>query len=167
MPALLLAVSACTASAVPCAGVGVDSGVSLLFLRDGYGDLTGASYELCARGECVEGTLPPERVTRLRLALPRDVDPARGPVRLRVTPWQSDDPVIDASTEVGLTYQSDGCGGGAYNRGLAFTKEDGLLTKVPEWVLEAWLAGLEGPPASPSSTPSPSSPPSGSAPELA
>ncbi|GHE39221.1 hypothetical protein GCM10017771_57920 [Streptomyces capitiformicae] len=148
--------SACTASAVPCAGVGVDSGVSVTFLRDGYGDLTGASYELCARGECVERALPPGRVTRLRLTLPLDVDPARGPVRLRVTPWQSDDPVIDASTEVELMWQSDGCGGGAYNHtGLAFTKDDGLLTKVPERVMEAWRADLEGsPPASPS-TPTP------------
>ncbi|MDX2697664.1 hypothetical protein PV416_24140 [Streptomyces ipomoeae] len=165
-PALLLAVSACTSSAVPCAGVGVDSGVSLMFVREGYGDLVGASYELCARGECVDGTLPPENVTRLRLMLPLDVDPDSGPVRFRVTPVRGTEPVIDASTDVELRHQSDGCGSGAYNRALAFTKEDGLLGEVPASVMKAWREDLERP--APSTSPAPSASPSaGTAPESA
>ena len=47
--------------------------------------------------------------------------------------------VIDASTDVKVTRESDGCCGGAYNRGLAFTKEDGLTTKIPARASAAWV----------------------------
>ncbi|MFG2379459.1 hypothetical protein [Streptomyces avermitilis] len=135
--ALLAGVSAC-ASPRPCAGVGVESGVGVMFLREGYGDLAGASYELCARGRCAKGELRQEDLTRVHLGLPDDVDPDGGTVRFRVTRKGGTSPVIDASADVRLTRQSDGCGGGAYNRGLAFTKKGGLTTKIPRSVTAAW-----------------------------
>ncbi|MGW7243133.1 hypothetical protein [Streptomyces sp. NPDC054804] len=52
-------------------------------------------------------------------------------------------PEIDASADVKLYHQSDGCGGGAYNRGLAFPKEGGLTTKIPESVRAAWRDHLD------------------------
>jgi hypothetical protein len=141
--ALLTTVSACTSPSQPCAGVGVTSGVSVMFLRDGYSDLAGASYELCARGKCVKGELQQEDITRVNLGLPDDVDPDHGTVRLRVTPKGSTSPEIDASTDVKLTRQSDGCDGGAYSRGLAFTKKGGLTTKIPPSVTAAWRQHLK------------------------
>ncbi|MGW1497389.1 hypothetical protein ACWCQW_02160 [Streptomyces mirabilis] len=141
--ALLAIVSACTSSSQPCAGVGVTSGVGVMFLREGYGDLVGASYELCARGTCAKGELQQEDITRVNLGLPDDVDPDGGTVRFRVTPKGSTSPEIDASTDVKLIRQSDGCGGGAYNRGLAFTEKGGLTTKIPPSVTAAWRRHLK------------------------
>lgn len=139
--ALLATVSACTSSQ-PCAGVGVTSGVGVMFLREGYGHLVGASYELCARGTCAKGELQQEDVTRVNLGLPDDVDPDGGTVRFRVTPKGSTSPEIDASTDMKLIRQSDGCGG-AYGRGLAFTKKGGLTTKIPPSVTAAWRRHLK------------------------
>ncbi|MET8564644.1 hypothetical protein ABZV75_30240 [Streptomyces flaveolus] len=47
-------------------------------------------------------------------------------------------PVIDASVDVRLTRQTDGCVGRACTRGLAFTKEGGLTAKVPKALPDAW-----------------------------
>jgi hypothetical protein len=141
--ALLAAASACTYTSPPCAGVGVVAGVGLMFLQEGYGDLAGASYELCARGKCAKGELRQEAITHVSLGLPDDVDPDSGTVRFRVTPKGSTSPEIDASADVRLTLQSDGCGGGAYNRGLAFTKSGGLTTKIPPSVSAAWREHID------------------------
>ncbi|MFI6009451.1 hypothetical protein ACIBAG_11555 [Streptomyces sp. NPDC051243] len=122
-----------------CAGVGVVSEVGVYVVQDGYDGLAGASYELCTRGECVEGEFGQERVSRLTLRLPDDVDPDTAPVRLRVTRDGATTPVIDDSVDVKLLHQSDGCGGGAYNRALAFAKEDGLMPDVPKNISAAWL----------------------------
>jgi hypothetical protein len=108
------------------------------FVHQGYGDLGGAFFELCARGTCTRGELRPEGITDVQLPLPHDVDPGAGPIRFRVTRKGATRPVIDASADVKLTFQSDGCGGGDYNRGLAFTKEGGLTAKIPRAVSEAW-----------------------------
>ncbi|MEV5178021.1 hypothetical protein AB0L10_45135 [Streptomyces flaveolus] len=109
-----------------------------MFDQNGYGDLTGASYELCARGECVKGELRQERIKHVNLPLPHDVDPDSGPVRFRVTRQGEDTPLIDTSADVRLIRQTDGCTSSAYNRGLAFTKEKGLTTKIPKSVSDAW-----------------------------
>ncbi|WP_330348910.1 hypothetical protein [Streptomyces sp. NBC_00582] len=136
--ALLAGLSGCADPAV-CAGVGVVSQVGVFFVQDGYGDLTGAAYELCTRGKCEQGTLDPERISQIGLPLPDDVDPGSAPVRFRVTRAGAATPVIDESVDVRLLHQSDGCGGGGYARGLAFTREDGLLKTVPKAVWRAWL----------------------------
>ncbi|WP_234476100.1 hypothetical protein [Streptomyces sp. MBT65] len=136
--ALLAAVSAC-GSPTPCAGVGVVSGVGVMFLHEGYDGLAGASYELCTRGKCAKGELEEEEITKVNLPLPDDVDPDASQLRFRVTRKGTDSPLIDATTDVKLSRQSDGCGGGAYNRGLAFTKDGGLTTKVPASVSAAWV----------------------------
>ncbi|MFG3165723.1 hypothetical protein [Streptomyces sp. NPDC048200] len=130
--------SACGSSPKPCAGVGVTSQIGVMFLERGYNDLEGASYKLCAGDRCVKGHVEQADITHLTLPLPDDVDPDVGTVRFRVTPRGSGSPEIDASSDVKLTRQSDGCGGGAYNRGLAFTKEGGLTTKIPPSVSTAW-----------------------------
>ena len=135
--ALLAAGSGCSYGG-PCAGYDVASGVGVLFDHRGYGDLTGGSYELCARGECAEGTLRRERITDVSLPLPRDVDPDSGPIRFRVTRKGERRPVVDTSVDVRLTHQTDGCGSSAYTRGLAFTKEGGLTAKVPKALSDAW-----------------------------
>lgn len=139
--ALLAAVTGCSAPEV-CAGVGVESGIGVMFVQEGYADLAGASYELCTRGECVEGEVKQDGVTKVELPLPEDVDPGTAPVRFRVTRDGATAPLIDDSVAVKLRHQSDGCGGGAYNRGLAFTKEDGLTPDVPKKISEAWLRQL-------------------------
>ncbi|MGW5371631.1 hypothetical protein ACWER6_30285 [Streptomyces sp. NPDC004009] len=165
-PTVLAAVSvvAMTASACsspkPCAGVGVTSQIGVIFLRRGYTDLAGASYELCAGGRCGKGHLAQEDITRISLRLPDDVDEHLGTVRFRVTPEGSNHPEIDSSTDVKLTRQPDGCGGGAYSEGLALTEEGGLTTKIPPGVRAAWRKHLESL-ASPSESSSRSaSPPS-------
>jgi hypothetical protein len=140
--ALLAAAPGC-ASPEPCAGVGVTSGVAVMFQREGSGAPAGASYELCTRGECVKGVLPEEDVTRLNLRLPDDVDPDRSPVRLRVRREDGGDPVVDASLDVKLERQSDGCGGGAWNRGLSYTEAGGLVPEIPRKLHEAWLRQLD------------------------
>ncbi|MFF0777696.1 hypothetical protein [Streptomyces sp. NPDC003720] len=143
--------SACGGSE-PCAGVGVTSQVGVMFLQRAYTDLAGASYELCAGGRCVRDTLEPGDITRLSLRLPDDVGPDLGAVRFRVTPKGGGSPEIDESVDVKLTRQSDGCGGGAYSKGLAFTRQGGLTTKVPPVVTAAWrdhLRSLASPSASP------------------
>ncbi|MFF4540017.1 hypothetical protein [Streptomyces aureus] len=112
--------------------------MSVLFQRQGFGDLTGALVELCTRGECTKDRLLDQDITSIRLPLSDDVDPAPGPVRLRVTRENEDRPVIDVSADVRLTFQSDGCDGGAHNRGLAFTKDGGLTTKIPTFLQKAW-----------------------------
>ncbi|MEW2513957.1 hypothetical protein [Streptomyces sp. NPDC046870] len=142
MPAVvalvLAALSGCSQEG-PCAGYDVVSGVGVMFDRKGYVDLAGGSYELCARGECVRGELPRrERITHVSLPLPHDVDPDSGPVRFRVTRQGEIRPMIDASVDVRLIRQTDGCGSSAYNRGLAFSKEQGLATRVPKAVGDAW-----------------------------
>ncbi|KUM86440.1 hypothetical protein AQI94_21930 [Streptomyces pseudovenezuelae] len=134
--------SACSSSK-PCAGVGVTSQIGVMFLQQGYTDLAGASYELCAGGKCVKDKLEQEDITRINLPLPDDVDADLGTVRFRVTPKGSGSPEIDASSDVKLTRQSDGCGGGAYSRGLAFTKDGGLTTKIPSRVTAAWRDHLK------------------------
>ncbi|MFF8021185.1 hypothetical protein ACFZDJ_08645 [Streptomyces sp. NPDC007896] len=136
--ALLAATSGCSQAEI-CAGVGTVSSVGVLFVHQGYGDLGGASFELCARGRCTKGELPQEGVTRVSLPLPHDVDPDSGPIRFRVTRKDAPRPVIDTSADVRLTFQSDNCGGGDYGRGLAFTKEGGLTAKIPKAVSEAWF----------------------------
>ncbi|MFF3419996.1 hypothetical protein ACFYW9_35790 [Streptomyces sp. NPDC002698] len=135
--AVAVTASACS-SPRPCAGVGVTSQVGVMFLQQGYTDLAGASYELCAGGKCVKDKLEQEDITQVSLRLPDDVGPDLGTVRFRVTPKGGGRPEIDASSEVKLTHQSDGCGGGAYSEGLAFTKEGGLTTKIPPSVTAAW-----------------------------
>ncbi|MFI0966503.1 hypothetical protein ACH4S8_34690 [Streptomyces sp. NPDC021080] len=149
--AVAVSASACS-SPKPCAGVGVTSQVVVMFLRQGYTDLAGASYELCAGDTCVKDKLEREDITRVNLPLPDDVGPDVGTVRFRVTPKGSSSPEIDASSDARLTLQSDGCGGGAYNEGLAFTKEGGLTTKIPPSVTAAWRDHLESL-ASPSESP--------------
>ncbi|MEU0332412.1 hypothetical protein [Streptomyces sp. NPDC006193] len=139
--AWLAAVSGCS-GAQPCAGYGVVSAVVVTVDRTGYGDLTGASFELCARGECSRGGLRRERVTRVSLPLPRDADPGPGPVRFRVVREGAARPVIDTSADVALVFQPDGCGGGAYSRALALTGEGGLTTKIPKSVTDAWRKQL-------------------------
>ncbi|MER6472881.1 hypothetical protein [Streptomyces collinus] len=140
--AVVVTMSACSGSK-PCAGVGVTSQIGVTFLQRGYTDLAGASYELCAGGRCVKDQLEREDITRISLRLPDDVGPDLGTVRFRVTPAGGDHPEIDASTDVKLTRQSDGCGGGAYSEGLAFTKEGGLTRKIPSSVSAAWRKHLK------------------------
>ncbi|MET7692764.1 hypothetical protein ABZT06_33170 [Streptomyces sp. NPDC005483] len=140
--AVAVTASACSSSK-PCAGVGVTSQVGVMFLQQGYTDLAGTSYELCAGGTCVKDRLEQEDITRVSLPLPGDVDPDLGTVRFRVTPNGSSSPEIDASTDVKLTRRSDGCGGGAYSQGLAFTKEGGLTIKIPSSVTVAWRDHLK------------------------
>ncbi|MEU4038969.1 hypothetical protein [Streptomyces collinus] len=137
-----LSASACGGSQ-PCAGFGVTSQIGVMFLQRGYSDLTGASYELCAGGRCIEGDLERQDITRISLRLPADTGPDLGTVRFRVTPEGSSNPEIDASSDVKLSRQSDGCGGGTYSEGLAFTKEDGLTTKIPPRVSAAWRKHIE------------------------
>ncbi|MEU6272045.1 hypothetical protein ABZ871_06430 [Streptomyces populi] len=112
--------------------------MSVLFGRQGYGDLTGAVAELCTRGACARERLENEDITNLRLSLPDDVNPDPGPVRFRVIRKGEAQPVIDRSVDVRLTRQSDGCGGGAYGRGLAFTEDKGLTAKIPKALRVAW-----------------------------
>ncbi|MFD6553656.1 hypothetical protein [Streptomyces sp. NPDC058398] len=112
--------------------------MSVLFGRQGYGDLTGAVAELCTRGACAREHLRNEDITNLRLSLPDDVNPDSGLVRFRVIRKGEARPVIDRSADVRLTRQSDGCGSGAYGRGLAFTKDKGLTTKIPKSLQIAW-----------------------------
>ncbi|MFJ8111192.1 hypothetical protein [Streptomyces sp. NPDC096132] len=136
--ALLAGVSGCSSPGV-CAGVGVVSQVGVFFVEEGYGDLAGASYELCTRGECARGELTQEGISNLHLPLPDDVDPDTAPVRFKVTREGATTPFIDESVEVRLLHQSDGCGGGGYSRGLAYTKEDGLMKSTPDAVFAAWI----------------------------
>ncbi|MEU6667004.1 hypothetical protein [Streptomyces sp. NPDC046727] len=158
--ALLAASSGCADTNI-CAGWDVVPGVGVMFDRAGYGDLQGASYELCARGECTEGRLRQERITHVNLPLPDDVDPDAGPVRFRVTREGAARPVVDASADVRLTHESDGCGGGAYTRGLAFTREGGLTTKVPKSLSDAWMRQVRSEATSdPEPSPDPSLAPS-------
>ena len=139
--ALLAAASGCADSRI-CAGVGVVSGIGVMFLHQGYDRLAGASYELCTRGECVKGALQEGDITKVNLPLPDDVDPSAAPAHFRVTREGATAPVVDAAVDVKLAFQSDGCGGGAYNGGLAFTRETGLTTKIPANVSAAWLAHI-------------------------
>ncbi|MHB9862311.1 hypothetical protein [Streptomyces sp. YIM S03343] len=139
---MAVATSACSSSK-PCADVGVTSQIGVMFLQQGYTDLAGASYELCAGGKCVKDQLEQENITQVSLRLPDDVNPDLGTVHFRVTPKGSSSPEIDASYDVKLTRQSDGCGGGAYSQGLAFTKEGGLTTKIPPSVTTAWRDHLK------------------------
>lgn len=136
--ALIAALSGC-ADMETCPGVGVVSQVGVYVVQDGYADLAGASWELCTRGRCVKGEFEQEAVTDVNLVLPDDVDPDTAQVRFRVTRTGAAKPLIDDSVDVKLLHQSDNCGGGGYTRGLAYTKEDGLLPSVPEKVLAAWL----------------------------
>ena len=135
LPAL---VSGCADGRV-CAGWGVVSQVGVYFVQDGYDELAGASYELCTRGECVKGELKQEGINQIDVRLPNDIGPDAAPVRFRVTRQGATTPFIDESVDVKLLHQSDGCGGGGYSRGLAFTKEDGLMKSVPKSVSAAWL----------------------------
>ncbi|MFJ3795501.1 hypothetical protein ACIPSJ_04370 [Streptomyces sp. NPDC090088] len=137
--ALLVGLSGCAGSAEPCAGVGVVTQVGVFFAQDGYDGLAGASVRLCAHGRCVEDRIPAEDVTSVNLPLPDDIGPDLGTVRFRVTRKGSTKPFIDASTDKRLSHQSDGCGGGAYNGALAFTKEGGLTATVPKSVSDAWI----------------------------
>ncbi|WP_416977845.1 hypothetical protein [Streptomyces sp. T028] len=156
--ALLVGGSGCAGPA-PCAGWGVVSEVGVYFVQDGYGDLAGASAEVCTRGDCAKGTLKQEDISRAFLTLPDDADPDSAPVRFRVTRKGATTPFIDESVDVRLLHQSDGCGGGGYSRALAFTKEDGLLKTVPKAVGAAWMQQLRGeataPPTDATTTPSP------------
>ncbi|MFB7335998.1 hypothetical protein ACFC00_30880 [Streptomyces adustus] len=136
--ALIAGLSGC-ADTGACAGVGVVSQVGVYVVQKGYDDLAGASWELCTRGKCVRGEFEQEAVTDASLTLPDDVDPDTAPVRFRVTRVGVAKPLIDDSVDVRLLHQSDNCGGGGYTRGLAYTKEDGLLPSVPKKVLAAWL----------------------------
>ncbi|MER6347692.1 hypothetical protein ACWC10_17055 [Streptomyces sp. NPDC001595] len=136
--ALLASLSAC-ADARPCAGVGTVSGVSVYFVQDGYDRLPGASWKLCTRGECVEGEVRQESVTKAEIRLPDDVDPDAAPVRFSVTRNGAATAFIDDSVELKLRPQSDGCGGGSHTAALAFTKETGLRPDVPEKVSKAWF----------------------------
>ncbi|MEU1512554.1 hypothetical protein ABZ490_10395 [Streptomyces sp. NPDC005811] len=159
--ALLTGLSGC-ADPELCAGWGVVTEVGVYFVQDGYGDLAGASAEVCTRGECDKGPLRREGVSRVFLTLPEDPDPDAAPVRFRVTRKGATTPFIDASVEVKLLRQSDGCGGGGYSRALAFTKEDGLLKSVPKAVSAAWMKQVRGaataPPTDATTTPSPRPP---------
>ncbi|MET8811386.1 hypothetical protein ABZW47_05225 [Streptomyces sp. NPDC004549] len=146
---LLVAATGC-ARGEACAGWGTVAGVGVMFRQAGHGDLTGAVAELCARGECVRSRLREEEITRVNLRLPEDVDPDAGTVRLRVTPAGAARPVIDASATVPLTLQSDGCGGGSCNRGLALTGDGVLTTKIPRSLAEDWSAQIRGRATAPS-----------------
>jgi hypothetical protein len=134
---LLMAVSACGSSQA-CGGVGVVAAVRVYFAQEGYGDLAGASVRLCANGKCVEHRLRNEAISSVTLRLPDDIGSDLGTVRFQVTRKGGNEPLIDASAEKKLTFQSDECGGGVYNGGLAFTKENGLTAKIPESVSAAW-----------------------------
>ncbi|MFF7644226.1 hypothetical protein [Streptomyces canus] len=134
---LLMAVSAC-GSPQACGGVGVVAKVGVYFAQESYGDLAGASVRLCANGRCVEHRLRNETVSSITLRLPDDIGPDLGTVRFQVTRKGGNEPLIDASAEKKLTFQSDECGGGVYNEGLAFTKENGLTAKIPKSVSAAW-----------------------------
>ncbi|MEU1178897.1 hypothetical protein ABZ464_14840 [Streptomyces sp. NPDC005820] len=159
--ALLTGLSGC-ADPAPCAGWGVVTDVAVYFVQDGYGDLAGASAEVCTRGGCEKGPLKREDISRVFLALPDDPDPDTAPVRFRVTRKGATTPFIDESVEVKLLHQSDGCGGGGYSRALAFTKEDGLLKSVPKAVGAAWMKQVRGEatalPTDATTTPSPRPP---------
>ncbi|MFE5033175.1 hypothetical protein [Streptomyces sp. NPDC056683] len=133
---LLMAVAAC-GSSQECGGVGLVAGVGVYVVHEGYGDLARASVELCAKGKCVKDRLPDEDITSVNLPLPDDVGPDIGTVRLRITRPGADKPLVDPSAEKKLLHQSDGCGG-AYNGGLASTKEEGLTAKIPKNVSAAW-----------------------------
>jgi len=136
--AFLAALTGC-ADHEACAGVGVVSQVGVYFAHEGYGDLTGAFIQLCAQGKCAGHRLENEGISEINLQLPEDVGPDLGTVRLRVTPKGSTKPMIDASTEKKLTFQSDNCDGGAYSGALAYTKEKGLLPSVPKEIGKAWV----------------------------
>lgn len=153
--ALLAALSGC-AEQKPCAGVEVESGIGVYFVQDGYDGLAGASAELCAGDECVRSVMKEEDVTKVVLGLPDDVDPDRIPVRFRVTRAGDREPFIDDSVDTKLRHTSDGCGGGAYNAGLGFTKEGGLVPTVTKEVADAWIRQVkERATASPDPTESP------------
>ncbi|MFD3581647.1 hypothetical protein [Streptomyces sp. NPDC058683] len=136
--ALLAGVTGC-ADTTACAGVGVVAQVGVFFAQEGYGDLAGASVRLCANGTCVEDRLRKESVSLVTLPLPDDIGPDLGTVRFRVTRRGSTEPLVDASARKKLDFQSDECGGGVYNGGLAFTKETGLTTEIPKSVSKARL----------------------------
>ncbi|MDX3615693.1 hypothetical protein [Streptomyces europaeiscabiei] len=136
--ALLVGLSGCVDSST-CAGIDVVSQVGVYVVQDGYGDLAGATYELCTRGECAKGELEQTGIANVTVGLPDDVDPDTAPVRLRVTRAGAAKPFIDDSVDVKLAHQSDGCGGGGYSQGLAYTKEDGLLPNVPKEIGKAWV----------------------------
>jgi hypothetical protein len=91
--------------------------------------------------------LPREGISKLDLSLPDDVDPGTAPVRFRGTRNGAAGPVIDATADVRLVRRSDGCGGGGYSRGLAFTRGGGLTTRIPPGLWEAWGKRDEQPPA--------------------
>ncbi|WP_206327500.1 hypothetical protein [Streptomyces sp. S3(2020)] len=154
--ASLAVLTGCT-DPTPCAGVGVVSELGVYVVQEDFGGLEGASYELCSRGDCVEGELGGESVSRVFLSLPDDVDPDTAPVRLTVTRAGAGTPLVDDSVDVKLLRQSDGCGGGGWSRGLALTKADGLLPNVPKRVSAAWMRQVR---AAATASPSPSSPPS-------
>ncbi|MFF4270464.1 hypothetical protein [Streptomyces sp. NPDC001536] len=137
--AAFLAVLSGCADPTSCAGVGVVSELGVYVVQEDFGTLAGASYALCSRGDCVEGELQGEAVSRVSLSLPDDVDPDTAPVRLRVTRAGAGTPVVDDSVDVKLLRRSDGCGGGGWSRALALTKADGLLASVPKKVSAAWM----------------------------
>lgn len=153
--ALLAVLTGCT-DPTPCAGVGVVSQLGVYVVQKDFGGLAGASYELCSRGDCVEGELKGEAVSRVFLSLPDDVDPDTAPVRFRVTRAGAGTPVVDDSVDVKLLQQSDGCGGGGWSRALALTKADGLLPSVPKRVSAAWIRQVRAAATAPPS-PSPTS----------
>ncbi|WP_060886122.1 hypothetical protein [Streptomyces caniscabiei] len=136
--ALLVGLSGCVDSSI-CAGLDVVSQVGVYVVQDGYSDLAGATYELCTRGECAKGELKERGIAHVTVELPDDVGPDTAPVRLRVTRAGAARPFIDDSVDVKLIHHSDGCGGGGYSQGLAYTKEDGLLPNVPKGIGEAWV----------------------------
>ncbi len=130
------------------------SELGVYVMQDGYDGLAGASYELCSRGECVEGELARETVSRVSLSLPDDVDPDTAPVSLRITRAGAGTAFVEDSVDVKLLHQPDGCGGGGHSRALALTKADGLLTSVPKKVSAAWIRQLRSEATAP---PSPTS----------
>lgn len=65
--AVLLAVTSGCSSTEGCAGVGTVSSDGVLFVHKGYGDLGGASFELCARGKCTKGELRQEGISDVSL----------------------------------------------------------------------------------------------------
>jgi hypothetical protein len=71
-----------------------------------------------------------------------DPDPDTAPVHFRVTRVGATTPIVDASVDVKLRHQPDGCGGGGYSRAPALTKEDGLLPSVPKKVPAVWMQQL-------------------------
>ncbi|MEV7322634.1 hypothetical protein [Streptomyces sp. NPDC093970] len=135
--ALVAGLSGCAYDTTACAGVGVVAHVGVFFAQEGYGDLAGASVRLCANGRCVEDRLRKESVSTIDLPLPDDIGRDLGTVRFRVTPEGGTTPLVDASAHKKLDFQSDQCGGGAYNGGLAFTKEGGLTAEIPKSVSKA------------------------------